>query len=71
MTNADKIRAMSDGELAKLINACDNYNCNDCPYNHGRIVSFHCIRNSAQINPDESIDNSETLEWLKQEVEDV
>lgn len=30
MTNADRIRAMTDEELAKLL--CDFLGCIDCPY---------------------------------------
>ena len=32
MTNADRIRAMSDEELAKWIDTVDCYNCDCCVY---------------------------------------
>lgn len=67
MTNADRIRAMSDEELGMLINACDNYQCSECPY----CIGIHkCYRNSGVILDDGSVDNSDVIEWLKQEVED-
>lgn len=52
MTNADKIRAMTDEELAKLL--CDFIGCMDCPYlREPELCNENCIG---------------WLDWLKQEV---
>ena len=64
MTNRDKINNMTNAELAKLINACDNYLCSECPYTDG----FNCIRNSATVDVFGNADNSEAKEWLESEV---
>ena len=34
-TNADKIRAMSDEELAKFLTHINPTNCQDCAFSHG------------------------------------
>ena len=55
MTNADRIRAMSDGELADFIYDCDPSCEYGCPARVGGCCD-DCVRTIE--------------EWLKQEVED-
>lgn len=35
ITNADRIRAMSDDELAEFLTYIDPTNCQDCAFSHG------------------------------------
>ena len=35
MTNADRIRAMSDEELAEFLTHINSTNCQDCAFSHG------------------------------------
>lgn len=66
-TNRDKINQMSNEELAKWINACDNYLCNDCPYYTKEKI---CIRNSGETDVFGRVDNSLAKEWLESEMEE-
>lgn len=54
-TNADRIRAMTDEELANFVSLCCGWTCAECP------VGKKC-------NGDECF--STWLDWLKQEVGD-
>lgn len=57
MTNADRIRSMTDEELAKLMDeATDYFNCDECEFRHldDCGTSLLCQRH--------------ILKWLKQEV---
>ena len=62
-TNADRIRAMSDEELAKIIKtiAFDVYNCNEGQNKSMKMVKGRCM---CEFNCDECI-----LELLKQPAE--
>ena len=53
-TNADRLRAMSDEELANFVSLCCGWTCAECP------VGKEC-------NGDECF--STWLDWLKQEVQ--
>jgi hypothetical protein len=53
-TNADRIRAMTEEELAKLL--CDFIGCMECPY----------VRKPEECNGE----RIGWLDWLKQEVSD-
>lgn len=55
MTNADKIRAMTDEQLSQFFD--ENVGCGDC-----RIYNF-CTKKIGECD-------KVWLEWLKQEVED-
>lgn len=55
MTNADRIRSMTDEELANFVSLCCGWTCAECP------VGKEC-------NGDECF--STWLDWLKQEASD-
>lgn len=58
MTNADKIRAMTDEELAELMNSSlDYFNCNDCEYRE-HVRNGYCNENGC---------TKYILKWLKDE----
>ena len=56
-TNADRIRAMTDEELAKIIG--DSVLCSECPVFEGH----YCSRRTNECH-------AVWLNWLKQEVDD-
>ncbi len=62
MTNADRIRAMSDEELAEwILNGVSTDPCDYCEYNNGYCDGFPCVGKA----------DAETIkEWLKQPAED-
>lgn len=60
MTNADKIRSMSDGELAEFLGRVDDCPCTACCNNLHR-----CRRNNAP----EPVCKRHYWEWLKEEEE--
>lgn len=59
MTNADKIRAMPDEELAEFFERVHNCACDSCCNNLRR-----CMRNNAP----EPVCKIHYLDWLKEEV---
>ena len=64
ITNADRIRAMSDDELAEFLTYINPTNCQDCAFSHG----WRC-----QPDRDDYSDFEKCKEgrkrWLKQSVE--
>ena len=64
-TNADRIRAMSDEELAKFIDGCyAKYSCDYCP--NGKNVTLRELCNGERCKPK----NGMILDWLKQPVQE-
>lgn len=63
MTNAEKIRGMTDEELCELFNP-DDISCQDCPAN------THCHEKYFPYNIVSVKCRDVIYEWLKQEVED-
>lgn len=63
MTNADKIRNMSDDELAKFIVNGLPYNCVDYCERNGLNCGWIC-------NKSEGYNTEFAMKWLKQEVEE-
>ena len=65
MTNADRIRAMSDEELAEFLTHINPINCQDCAFSHG----WRC-----QPDRDDYSDFEKCKEgrkrWLQQPTED-
>lgn len=63
MTNADRIRAMSDEELAQwMLNGISDDPCDYCEYNNGYCDGSPC-RGKA--------DADKIIEWLRQPAEEV
>ena len=60
MTNAERIRCMTDEELAEMINRCDVFNCKECMFRNNEGV---CVVNSY----DKVNKNGLALMWLKEE----
>ena len=61
MTNGDKIRAMTDEELAMLLFKC--------PYENE--IGDHCTENTKNIDGEIVMDcDACTLDWLKSEVKE-
>lgn len=58
MTNADKIRGMTDGELADLLIRYEEGACHFCQYHKGPGVCIPPINEGCKTG---------LLEWLKQE----
>lgn len=60
MSNADKIRSMSNEELADLINHCHAFECNKCMFRNKDNI---CVINSY----DEVNKNKLALDWLQED----
>lgn len=58
-TNADKIRNMSDEEMAKRIASSPNFNCADYCDSFTRTCAFNCNKKGREI----------ALKWLQSETE--
>ena len=63
MTNAQKIRAMSDEELAKILNAFTAY-FDDCNRNHADTDCYDC-----ELFELCSLGEGKAIDWLKQPAE--
>lgn len=64
MTNADRIRAMNDEELAKWLEGIDCYNCDCCVYQHDCRFEYGDLER-------ESYDCKKgRMEWLQQPVKE-
>ena len=59
MTNADRIRAMSDEELAELITGSLNFDCADYCDDYKRGCAFSCHGKDSKI----------ALKWLQSKAE--
>lgn len=60
-TNADRIRNMSDEEMAKRIASSPNFNCTDYCDNFSDGCAFRCNRKEREL--------AVTLKWLQSEAE--
>lgn len=60
-TNADRIRNMSDEEIAELITGGPNFNCADYCDNFAYGCAFRCNRKEREL--------ALTLQWLQSEAE--
>lgn len=63
-TNADRIRAMSDEELAEFLTYINPTNCQDCAFSHG----WRCQPDRDDYSDFEKCEEGRKR-WLKQSVE--
>ena len=64
VTNADRIRAMSDDELAEFLTYINPTNCQDCAFSHG----WRCQPDRDDYSDFEKCEEGRKR-WLKQSVE--
>ena len=64
MTNADRIRAMSDKELSEFLTNINPTNCQDCAFSHG----WHCQPDRDDYSDFEKCEEGRKR-WLQQPVE--
>ena len=64
ITNADRIRAMSDKELAEFLTYINPTNCQDCAFSHG----WRCQPDRDDYSDFEKCEEGRKR-WLKQPVE--
>ena len=64
MTNADRIRAMSDKELSEFLTNINPTNCQDCAFSHG----WHCQPDRDDYSDFEKCEEGRKR-WLQQPAE--
>ena len=64
-TNADRIRAMSDEELAEFLTHINPTNCQDCAFSHG----WRCQPNRDDYSDSEKCEEGRKR-WLQQPAEE-